>query len=276
MLQTKLMLYGRVSSGKTSLLHAFIYACANGKLKHSYNKCNLNVAQKNGVERFDPIIASDYHFDNVSITDPDAGKDYIFQFQRQIKPSQSGVVISQHVVHIRDESGELFLANYDGKKSRWSIEKEGTPRAERHLIVTVNLDDPTDENAKLLQSLINNIYHNDRYVSIVITKYDQLKYQIRNQSVQDILDTYVTPNISENLKQHFGQDNIQFYKISSAGFIQSDFDKPNFNPNTEKLVDSENWIPWLVEEPFFHILQNIELEELGEDEKINYVPYYDV
>jgi len=113
-----------------------------------------------------------------------------------------------------------------------------------------------------LLQLLSSAPRPDRHVAVCVTKVDQLGVQGR--SPWQVIEVYFGAEMAKVLKSYANKMEIEAFCVSSAGFLDTFRQQPNYDPGTGSLLSPERWQPFAVETPFFWLFTFLERQRLAQ------------
>lgn len=317
-IKTSIALFGPAASGKTTLLMAFAQSmkevdriASNGLMTHrleANNESSFRFLQDSLFRGQFPLAT--HAMESVNLTfsrEPLDSND-----KRQTTSS------FKHELSLIDNRGELYTEGIDGSISNLQQLRAVTDQAAYNswqVLAGCNgillLLDPTSvetdmneegryrisriEYAQMVQRLmwLSPVTEegSKRRIAICITKVDLLN-NISGITPEEVLERqFGTPMLVSirSLQNHFGNDAIRVFTISSIGSIEtsSGHTRPNIISmgSDSSIINPSSWKPYKVYEPFFWLFESIERDLLESqsptglsrifrrDKRQDYIPY---
>lgn len=131
-----------------------------------------------------------------------------------------------------------------------------TPKEPSHL---VDYDVAIETLFTYLESL-----NNKPYVAVCLSKVDAISK--KNEDIQGFIKNKFGHKVSARISS-YTKNHIEYFKISSTGFLSGDLETSNFNPETNTLLDKNQWVP-KVELPFYWFFDQVKLAALSKTQGV--------
>ena len=110
-------------------------------------------------------------------------------------------------------------------------------------------------------------------LAICISKYEVAGLQPQPTAtlatVQELFGVSMVETLMAFQPYFANAKNPNIFPVSAYGFLDESMTRPNYDPDTGKLLDEEKWKPWNVSSPFFWAFETLEKKNLEKSAKTN-------
>ncbi len=273
-------LWGPSHSGKTFLIKAFQKKII--QLNDKSKNCTYSLTS--GSEFINPT--------DLIKKPTEEPKENIYIFKREFSGDsyQSKISSHTHYINLLDDKGEdtvnmektiIFNLEYSNflivVLDPFFIESEdertssGKGSGETKIEKTAPIYKRTKDQGILISyvtKLLNHLQSLNKsiFISVCISKIDGIAFKFREPWI--LIDFLFGTGMKEVFSEFMNNDNFKFnfFSTSAVGYLDKRFEKANFLNNKEEgstqLEDTNQWIPYNVESPFFWLFEMIERQRL--------------
>ena len=253
-------LWGPPGSGKTWLCNAF-----GRSLEENYNKEIEGL-----IYRLDKTSHNSYStLSRQDIFPTMSSEDHIFRFERaRLSDKYSHTISSfQHYITIRDQPGGMAVQSFYESNDIHLAEFINSDVVLLALDLTYVMRSDAESSNKAREQYVEwvsqviRVLEKDskikKYFAVCITKADIITefYKIPPESLVDIYFGKEMVEVLENFKD---KNRLGIFALSSVGFINNGKRLQANVDDTGELLNSDSWIPYRVEYPFFEAFEYIE------------------
>jgi|SRR5579859_1620128 len=288
-LSSEVTLYGFTSTGKTSFMYAFIWAgrscCIGNAQNHSNGRLDMNFMIKSKSHpNWTYPDPEEFHFNKVKATQGRLPYRTTVKIERTPNnPSIQTQLLScfEHTIALRDQIGGNFqylvLDKQDGNGTGQIAHIHQDLNLATDILVFLDPNSMVEGQHNLIRYLEHVENDNGKRIALCVTKMEQMREQWLEykDNPKDLLREYFEhmDEALDIIEDRFGAENVRTFLTSAAGFVDGDRERPNYDSNTDQLLEERLWKPCQILHPIFWLLEEKERSCVSPSEGDSYIGY---
>lgn len=262
--QSSFAFWGPSGAGKTWLLKSFARALTQFNVGGSRQDKEFNYTLTMGGQPVSPTAPG-----QVDPTQVATINDTRYEFKRANNDDSNAHVYSAqvHTIGLADAAG-IDLQNLSDAKVNVSLRNADSVLVILDPILITSGAISIDEYNNMVSYMLNFLAQNPkkRSIAVCISKVDQLG--VAGRRPEEVVDMFFGEMMLNQFKGFASstEADIAWFLVSAMGYLSGQTVQPNFDPNTQYMIDPNNWKPYNVEQPFFWLFEQVErrrLEDAG-------------